>query len=41
MVNSISLKEGEAMFLEQAKAIHRFGAAVIVMGFDEKAKRRR
>ena len=35
IVNSISLKEGEAVFLEQAKTIHRYGAAVVVMGFDE------
>ncbi len=38
VVNSISLKEGEAVFLEQAKAIHRYGAAVIVMGFDEQGQ---
>ena len=35
IVNSISLKEGEAQFLEQAKLIRRYGAAVIVMAFDE------
>ncbi len=35
VVNSISLKEGEAVFLKQAKAIRRYGAAVIVMAFDE------
>jgi 5-methyltetrahydrofolate--homocysteine methyltransferase len=35
IVNSISLKEGETVFLEQAKKIHRYGAAVVVMGFDE------
>ncbi len=35
VVNSISLKEGEAAFLHQAKIIRRFGAAVIVMAFDE------
>ena len=35
MVNSISLKEGEGPFLEQAKKIRRFGGAVIVMAFDE------
>jgi len=35
VVNSISLKEGEAIFLEQARTILRFGAAVIVMAFDE------
>ena len=35
VVNSISLKEGEAPFLEQARACLRYGAAVIVMAFDE------
>jgi 5-methyltetrahydrofolate--homocysteine methyltransferase len=35
IVNSISLKEGEAPFLEQARRIRRYGAAVIVMAFDE------
>ncbi|MCB0456572.1 MAG: methionine synthase [Flavobacteriaceae bacterium] len=35
VVNSISLKEGEAEFLRQAKLIKRYGAAVIVMAFDE------
>jgi 5-methyltetrahydrofolate--homocysteine methyltransferase len=35
VVNSISLKEGEGPFLEQAREIRRFGAAVIVMAFDE------
>ncbi len=35
VVNSISLKEGEAAFLEQARAVRRFGAAVVVMAFDE------
>ncbi|MGA9573737.1 MAG: methionine synthase, partial [Lysobacterales bacterium] len=35
VVNSISLKEGEAAFIAQAHAILRFGAAVIVMAFDE------
>jgi 5-methyltetrahydrofolate--homocysteine methyltransferase len=35
VVNSISLKEGEAPFLEQAREIQRFGAAVVVMAFDE------
>ncbi len=35
IVNSISLKEGEANFLHQAKLIHRYGAAVVVMAFDE------
>ncbi|MBW2233170.1 MAG: methionine synthase [Deltaproteobacteria bacterium] len=35
VVNSISLKEGEADFLEKAKVIRRFGAGVVVMAFDE------
>ncbi|MCE2865156.1 MAG: methionine synthase [Cryomorphaceae bacterium] len=35
IVNSISLKEGEATYIAQAKEIRRFGAAVIVMAFDE------
>ena len=35
IVNSISLKEGEEIFIEQAKTIMRYGAAVIVMAFDE------
>jgi len=35
VVNSISLKEGEAAFIAQARTILRFGAAVIVMAFDE------
>jgi len=35
VVNSISLKEGEADFLEKARLVRRFGAAVIVMAFDE------
>ena len=38
VVNSISLKEGEATFLEQARKIRRYGAAVIVMAFDEKGQ---
>jgi len=38
IVNSISLKEGEAVFIAQAKEILRFGAAVIVMAFDEKGQ---
>jgi 5-methyltetrahydrofolate--homocysteine methyltransferase len=36
IVNSISLKEGESKFLEQARLCRRYGAAVIVMAFDEK-----
>ena len=35
IVNSISLKEGEEKFIEQAKLIMRYGAAVVVMAFDE------
>ncbi|EHI9302219.1 methionine synthase [Vibrio vulnificus] len=35
IVNSISLKEGKDKFVEQAKLIRRYGAAVIVMAFDE------
>ena len=35
IVNSISLKEGEEKFLKQAKLVHRHGAAVVVMAFDE------
>ena len=35
IVNSISLKAGEAEFLRQAKLCRRYGAAVIVMAFDE------
>lgn len=35
VVNSISLKEGETHFLEQAKIIQQYGSAVVVMAFDE------
>ncbi len=38
IVNSISLKEGEEPFREQARKIHRYGAAVVVMAFDEKGQ---
>ena len=38
VVNSISLKEGEANFLDQAATIKKYGAAVIVMAFDEKGQ---
>ncbi len=38
IVNSISLKEGEAKFLEQARLIQRYGAAVVIMAFDEKGQ---
>ena len=35
IVNSISLKEGEELFIERAREVLRFGAAVVVMAFDE------
>src|SRR5882672_3371025 len=38
VVNSISLKEGEAEFVRQARLARRYGAAVIVMAFDEKGQ---
>jgi 5-methyltetrahydrofolate--homocysteine methyltransferase len=38
IVNSISLKEGEEKFLEQARLIKRYGAAVVVMAFDEEGQ---
>jgi 5-methyltetrahydrofolate--homocysteine methyltransferase len=38
IVNSISLKEGEGPFLEHAKKVRRYGAAVVVMAFDEKGQ---
>jgi 5-methyltetrahydrofolate--homocysteine methyltransferase len=38
IVNSISLKEGEEKFLAQAKLVRNFGAAVVVMAFDEKGQ---
>lgn len=38
VVNSISLKEGEGPFLEQARKVRRYGAAVIVMAFDEEGQ---
>ena len=38
IVNSISLKEGEAVFRDQARIVRRFGAAVIVMAFDEEGQ---
>ncbi|MHA7872347.1 MAG: dihydropteroate synthase, partial [Hyphococcus sp.] len=38
IVNSISLKEGEAPFLEQARKIMRYGAATVVMAFDEQGQ---
>ncbi len=38
IVNSISLKEGEEQFLQQARLVKRYGAAVIVMAFDEQGQ---
>ena len=38
IVNSISLKEGEAEFLDKARTIKRYGAGVIVMAFDEEGQ---
>ena len=38
IVNSISLKEGEDLFISQANTIKKFGAATIVMAFDEKGQ---
>ncbi|MGP8217813.1 MAG: methionine synthase [Bacteroidia bacterium] len=38
IVNSISLKEGEAKFKEQARKIKKYGAATVVMAFDEKGQ---
>jgi 5-methyltetrahydrofolate--homocysteine methyltransferase len=38
IVNSLSLKEGEAPFLEQARMVRRYGGAVVVMAFDEQGQ---
>jgi 5-methyltetrahydrofolate--homocysteine methyltransferase len=38
VVNSISLKEGEEVFIEHAKKVKKYGAAIIVMAFDEKGQ---
>jgi 5-methyltetrahydrofolate--homocysteine methyltransferase len=38
VVNSISMKEGEAEFIKQAKTVRRHGAAVVVMAFDEQGQ---
>ncbi len=38
IVNSISLKEGEEIFIQQAKLVRRYGAAAIVMAFDEEGQ---
>ena len=38
IVNSLSLKEGETLFLERARAVRRYGAAAVVMLFDERGQ---
>ncbi|SDD25254.1 methionine synthase [Aquimonas voraii] len=38
VVNSISMKEGEAAFLEQARLVQRYGAAAVIMAFDEQGQ---
>lgn len=38
IVNSISLKEGEEDFLKKAKVIKQYGAAVVIMAFDEEGQ---
>ena len=38
IVNSISLKEGEEQFLHYARLVRRYGAAVVVMAFDEEGQ---
>ncbi len=38
VVNSISMKEGEAAFIKHARIVRRYGAAVVVMAFDEKGQ---
>ncbi|WP_346894270.1 methionine synthase [uncultured Roseibium sp.] len=38
VVNSISMKEGEEAFIEQARKVRRYGAAVVIMAFDEKGQ---
>ncbi len=38
VVNSLSLKEGEEAFLEQARTVRRYGAGVVVMAFDEQGQ---
>src|SRR5665648_367089 len=38
IVNSISMKEGEGPFLEHARKVRRYGAAVVVMAFDEQGQ---
>lgn len=38
IVNSISLKEGEEEFIRKAKIVRKFGAAVVVMAFDQQGQ---
>src|SRR5690606_13490142 len=38
VVNSISMKEGEAAFIEHARLVRRYGAAAVVMAFDEEGQ---
>src|SRR5919205_3615295 len=38
IVNSISMKEGEEKFLEHARLVRKYGAAAVVMAFDEKGQ---
>lgn len=38
IVNSLSLKEGEEKFIEQARLVQKYGAAVVIMAFDEKGQ---
>lgn len=38
IVNSLSLKEGEAVFIQQAKLVKKYGAACVIMAFDEKGQ---
>ncbi len=38
VVNSISMKEGEEAFIKQAKLVHRYGAAAVIMAFDEQGQ---
>ena len=38
VVNSLSLKDGEALFIERAKLVRQYGAAVVIMAFDEKGQ---
>jgi 5-methyltetrahydrofolate--homocysteine methyltransferase len=38
LVNSISLKEGEQAFLDKARLVRRYGAALVVMAFDEQGQ---